>query len=168
MLKYFLIIALTLLTVKSAVVGEMTVLGRTATQAVTSSTALVDDNTLTLPVTASHNYGFEYFVPFNLAGIASGYKFAINGPSSPTSVVYTIQVYNLTTGVSVLIGRGGAFDSVVAGSLATIGDHVAVIRGTLRNGVNSGNMVLRFAQNVSDIGAITVAADASVKIWNLN
>lgn len=132
---------------------------KTADQSVTSSTTLADDTILQFPVLASHNYQFRCVAPFALAGALSGFKLQISVPSSPTSYLCYAEVVNAVTGAIALTNIATSV-STLAGSLATMGDHMAMFEGVLENGVNAGVIKLQFAQNTSDSAAITIKRNA--------
>lgn len=132
---------------------------KTLDQTISSSDVLTNDTRLVLPVLANNNYIFQFWIPFALAGIASGYKFALTGPTSPINVSYDFKI---TDGVNstVINAVKTSFASTIAGVLAIIGTHAILVNGVLENGANSGNITFQFAQNISDVGTITVKRGA--------
>lgn len=139
---------------------------KTADQPVTSSTTLTNDTDLFFPVQANKKYAFRFLIPFNLAGILSGYKFQVSTPSAPSSFVHTARIENGATGGMVGLSVLTSI-SPQAGALATTGDHAGVWEGTLENGVNAGNLQFQFAQNVSSAPAITIKRGAYLTIMEV-
>lgn len=133
---------------------------KTADQSLNSSTTLTNDNDLLQAIAANEVWRFRFFVPFNLAGVASGFKFGVNGPTAPTNLRYSMKVVNGVGGTLVTAASKSAFASALAAALATSGDHFAEIEGAMENGANAGTLQLQFAQNTSDAGAITVQRGA--------
>lgn len=136
--------------------------------AITSQTTLQSDAVLVIPIQASRAVKVRAFIPFALAGIISGYKFGISGPASPTNIIFTAQVQNAVTGVLALSGVATALGQVIAGALATSGDHFCMIEGTVENGVNAGNLTIQVAQNTSDASAITIKRGACFEVLPVN
>ena len=137
------------------------VLRKSADQAVANSTTLTDDTDLSFAVTASRTYCFRLSIPFNLAGVVSGYKFQLSLPSGLTSLVWNGQVYNAVSlalvSVQVLTSV-----TVISGALATSGDHLLQMEGTVEVGGTGGSLTLQFAQNTSSGSAITVKKNATM------
>lgn len=142
-------------------IGTRTILQQSANQAVTASTTTVATE-LTTPIAANQNLHIRYFVPFTLAGTASGIKFLVNAPATPTTYVSAVVIFTDadSIGLSNLILTEGAQGV----TLANAGNHWAVIEITVEAGATAGDVVLEFAQNVSDAGAVTVLKGATAEI----
>jgi len=139
---------------------------KSADQSVVSSIVLVDDSELSFPIGANEKWDVELRIPFNLAGVASGARFAVNGPAAPTNVRLNAALYN-GTGI-IAVATITVFDAPLAGGLAAIGDFLAKIEGSVENGPNAGNLVFRFAQNVSSPAAITIKRGAVMKMTQVS
>ena len=133
---------------------------KVADQSITSSTTLTNDTELFAPVEANKNYHFRASVPFNLAGVVSGYKFTFASPSGHTNFVCTPLIYNGGTSTLLTVAPITTPGTAVAGALATSGDHYAAWEGVLENGASAGNINFQFAQNTSNGSAITVKRGA--------
>lgn len=137
-----------------------------ADQAIASTTTLADVTGLTVALEAGKLYTYEIHLPFSLAGITSGYKFALSTPTL-TYGHLTHKVLNGVTAVLVTVGNNTTVTSSLNGALATIGTHVIEMRGTLSVS-SSGIFKLQAAQNTSDAGALTILRGAYLIINRVN
>jgi hypothetical protein len=140
----------------------------TANQALTSQATPQNSTNLVATVAANKAYYVRATLPFALAGIASGYKFAVTGPASPSVVRLTGVVNNGVTIAVAGIATVTALGTVTGGALAAIGDHYAEIEGTFVNGSTAGTLQVQFSQNVSDSSAVTLYKGASLIVIPLN
>lgn len=131
---------------------------------ITANTTLADITGLVHPMQANKSYGFIAELLYNLAGIISGQKFAVNTPASPTNVAYRIEVVNGTGLTLAAVGLSAA----VGAGLAQTGLHLAKISGVIENGVNAGNLSIQAAQNTSDASALTIKRGSWLRVWNLS
>lgn len=166
-MKYILVLFLLAFKLKAGNVGESYIVVKSVGQAVTSSTTLVNDSVLNYGLEAGGIYHFKFYIPFNLAGILSGFKFAINGPVTPTMANYTIQVYNQTSGSLGGSITAGVLDTATGLGLTAIGDHVAKAEGSIIVGAAGGSLVWRFAQNLSSGSALTILPGATLQVWRV-
>lgn len=134
-----------------------------ADQSLTSNTTLTTITGFSAAMEASRAYAFESEIHFNLAGIVSGQKFSVITPASPTNALYKIEIVN-GTGLTI---AALSLSAPLAAALATTGLHLAKLGGVIENGVNAGNLVIQFAQNVSDGSAITIKRGSFLKVWNI-
>jgi hypothetical protein len=141
---------------------------QTADQAVASSIALANSNSMAYPLDVNTVYLFKLVAMFNLAGVVSGYRFGLTGPASPTNVIYVAEVRNLVATALVLAGTVSAFGAMLTGALAVAGNHLLVAEGTIENGANAGNLTFQFAQNTSDVGAITLKRGSLLTLIPIN
>lgn len=136
-----------------------------ADQAVTASTTVASTD-LTYNLQASAIYEFEAWVPFALAGTASGYKFTVAAPASPVNLVYEMRVLNGSTpGVTAESVKTAV--GTVNGALAAAANHLLFVRGSIETDAG-GALTIQFAQNTSDAGAITVKRGAFLKITRIS
>lgn len=122
-------------------------------QAIASNTTPQSISTFGSMVDANTYYSFQYWVPFSLGGILSGYKFQFAVPSSNIfTASYTI--YNQVTGT--LLTSGILTTNIaISGALATVGTHLISIRGLIQTSATPGQFELQMAQNVSNASPIT-------------
>ena len=127
----------------SAPASQWTRVWKTSDQSVTSSTGLVDDNSLSFPVSANKTYSFVVnVVQFSGGG---GSFFAVNGPSTPTSIRFGADAAVATTSYNT--------------STTTWNPNITVLfraSGVIVVGSTGGTVVLRFAQSVSNATSMTV------------
>ena len=67
---------------------------KAADQSVVNSTTLTNDSVLLFPIDALEVWSFTILVPFNVAGVASGFKMTVTGPAAPTSIRWTAFALN--------------------------------------------------------------------------
>lgn len=147
--------------------GSMTTLKKTANQTV-NGTGYVDITGLTFPVSANTNYAFKFYVVFQSAQTATGFRFAMNGPAgtSPSYFMTYQTVANSTTvGVATwLQGHWVTYDAmaVTTTSPAAAVDLVVMIEGRVSVGATPGTMAVRVASEAAN-NDLTVRAGS----WGL-
>lgn len=145
--------------VQTAVKWEL--VKKTADQAITSSTTLVDDDELYFSVDANVTYVIK-LVMFIVAGAAvAGAKIGINGPASPTSINATRLVNTQISSVWYLMQQ---YASVTDYSVPLFNiDNPQVIAPMrfdilFKNGANAGTFAVQIAQSSSSGTATTFQA----------
>ena len=147
--------------------GSVYTVYQTADQT-SNSTTLADSNDLKVWLNANEKFAYNLFVPFNLGGITSGYKFQLNMPSGVTFLIQEANVINPTS-ISLVAVRIDATVTVINGALATAGDHSLTIQGTVQNGSTAGYMTLQFGQNVQDlVNALTLKKGSNAILTRIN
>jgi hypothetical protein len=148
----------------SSGVGIRSYVRQAANQAVTASTTVVSSD-LTVPVAVGQKYHIRYFLPFTLGGTAPGIKFQVTAPATPTTYLSACVVFSNAGAVSL--------ESVITSqaaqgvTLATAGNHHALIEFDYSATV-AGNIVLQFAQNVSDAAATTLLKGAYAEVVKIS
>lgn len=112
-------------------------------------TTLTDISGLSIPLVSGASYSFEVYVPFDLSGVASGYKFAVAFSGTNSTFKRLIEVYN---GIGLTL-VSATVDATAAGALAVIGNHVMKASGCIKT-TSAGDLTVQMAQNVSDASAI--------------
>jgi hypothetical protein len=111
-----------------------------------TSGTLADVTGLSFSVEANANYSFEFEVIFQTDNVGRGIYLSLNGPASPTQIVFDRAIYSAIAATNHAMAR--AYDDA-AGKTGTVdtanADCAAVIRGVLRNGANAGALIVRFA-----------------------
>ena len=148
--------------------GQLVQYRATDGTAYTSQTTLQSDDVLILPVQANRAYRVEAFLPFNLAGIVSGYKLGLSGPASPSNVAISARVDNAVTGLLALSAIATALGLIIGGGLASAGNHFAHFEGTFENGANVGSLTVQIAQSTTDGSAIKLLRGARLVLTPLN
>ena len=110
-------------------IGTRTIVQQTANQAVTASTTTVATE-LTTPIAAGQKVHIRYSVPFTLAGTASGIKFLINAPGTPTTYISDVVIFadDATLGLVSVITT----EAAQGVTLANAGNHTAIIDVTVQ------------------------------------
>jgi hypothetical protein len=136
---------------------------KTANQSVSNQTVLQDDDELQVPLEHGKRYAINGFIGFNLAGILSGYRFALVEP--PGSLLsYAISIYNCVLGTVVNAGIFGPNAAALAGALATAGNHWCSIVGQVEVGPDDGLLKFQFAQNIADAAIIRIARTSFLQV----
>lgn len=113
---------------------------------VTSSTSLSDVTQMEFGVRANRDYYFEFYLMFESAAGGTGILLSINGPASPTSIMFDTEIQT-TTQNTFRKAAARAYDAgtVTAGVDTANAICPAIVRGYLRNGANAGTVKLRLA-----------------------
>lgn len=128
-----------------------------ATDLANSTTSLADVTDLIAAVDASRTYAFEAFLVWQSAATTTGIKLSVNTPAAVTTLAFAREIMRSgavsTDGLEsemVLAADGG---TVTADVDAANTNRMARLSGVLINGVNAGNLTVRFA---SEVGASAV------------
>jgi len=132
-----------------------------------TSTTPADVTGLAFAILANTKYAFEFKLIFASAATTTGIKVGFTGPASPTRFAATAIVPRAADGSSAL--WAGTFKTIAdvvtsdAVEEAAV-DYECVIRGTIVNGANAGNLQLQAATEVAASG-ITPKAGSSGRLW---
>lgn len=142
-------------------VGIRSYASQAADAPVTSSTALINSQ-LTTSIAAGQHVHIRFNVPFALAGTAPGIKLQVTGPSGTTS--YNVSAVYYSDADTVVLVSDITTEGAIGFTLATIGNHVAIVDADIIAGTVAGNVTLQFAQNVSNASATTILKGAFAEI----
>jgi hypothetical protein len=147
-----------------AAVNTMNLVALTADVTNNSAVANTMQNVtgLSFAVNPGESYWFRASIAYTAAATATGSRWAITGPASPTFLAYKSE-YSLTTTNTVNEGVS-AYDSPAASNAtsATTGANTAIVEGVIRPS-GSGNVILRCASEVG--GSAIVAKAGSLLQW---
>lgn len=132
-----------------------------------SATSFADVTGLTYPVAAGKDYFVEFGVIFRSATTFTGIAFAVDGPASPSAVVFQGTIPTGPSTAQPVHAR--AYDSGPFSPSVDVAnsDMYAVLTCFLRNGPNSGDLRLRFAsENAGQ--TVTVRAGSFLRAHLLN
>ena len=122
-----------------------------------SSTSYADVTGLTASVAASSTYEFEFFIAWHSTNSTEGIALAVNGPSSPASLIAHVGI-NSGANYYQFLGVSTAYDSGVLCTNGTSGtSRVAHVRGVITTGASSGTLALRFR---AETGGTAATVDA--------
>ena len=134
-------------------------------QSVTSSTVLVNDSALFLPVVASATYFFMSSLDFEGAAIGTGdLKIEWTVPAGAT---LRFDLHGVNTASS---SYSSTFTDTTTISLGTTGAaslRGATMAGSLVMSSTAGNLQLKWAQNTSSATATIVHAQSTVALWRI-
>ena len=137
---------------------------RTAGQSVTSSTTLVNDNTLFLPLAASSTYIWLAFLDYEAAN-GGDIKYQWTVPTG--GVLRGGSSYMALTGVAVSWQEfNAAAVSSARGNGAGNGQS-AVAYGSVTTGVTAGNLQTQWAQNTSSATATIMHLGSFIIAWHV-
>ena len=135
--------------VSYAISGLGSMIIKSATQTRTSTTTYADDSELLFAVGQNKDYLFSGKIFFE-TGATPDFKIQVTVPSSPN--LFLMQQHAIAPGAtsySNIAIQTATTSTVIAGGA---GNGVFEFSGILRNGSNSGNLAVQWAQNVSDAG----------------
>ncbi len=131
---------------------------KSADQSVTSSVALQDDTELKFAMAANTSYAFRISMKVVSASATPDIKVALNGPAG----LQRLEAYVVGYGPDYAsIDDGGwitAYETAISMTYGAAPIVSIEIFGTVKNGSTAGDLVLRWAQRVSNANATTVAA----------
>lgn len=132
-----------------------------------SATAYADSTNMTLPLLANKNYAFKFLIFYTTNATSVGIKLAIKGPSGCTAYARVdgpITLGTTTAAASIVAGVQASGDistdlpclepATGPGTTATW----VVIEGTIANGANAGNLILRHGSETAT--ATTILANS--------
>lgn len=128
----------------------------TNNETITTNTSFVDITDLNFPVIAGVTYWFRFVIPYITTITTNGSRFSVNGPSSPTFLIYQSEVSLTTT--TLQINRGlTTYDSPAAASAnsASTTSNIAIIEGIITPSAN-GTLSGRVASETAAPNSITV------------
>lgn len=127
-----------------------------------TANTIADVTGLSFPVTAGIRYRFRFVIDYTAAATATGSRWSINGPGSPTRLAYSSN-YALTATSRTFNAGLSAYDLPAAsnGTSASTGANIAIIEGFLTP-TSDGTVTARFASEVAS-SAITAKAGSFVE-----
>lgn len=109
----------------------------------TSSATFVDVTAFSVSLAANTTYHFSADIIFQSANILNGINISINGPASPTKVVFSREIA-ATTATRNYEGINAYDGGTATGTIDTANaDREAWMRGVIVNGANSGTLIVR-------------------------
>lgn len=129
-----------------------TTVTKTATETVTASMVLQNDDALKFAMLANTTYRFRATLHATSTSTAPDIRVSINGPAAATLIAWGAhQLTNLAAGVS-----SNAYGATLAAQITSTAPAIVVIEGTIQNGANAGDLQVQWAQNTSDAAATNV------------
>jgi hypothetical protein len=118
---------------------------------------------LSFAVTAGQSYWWRATIAYTAAATATGSRFSVTGPGSPTFLSYKSE-YSLTTTTNTVNEGLAAYDLPAASNAtsAATAANTAIIEGVIRPSAD-GNVIMRFASEVSN--SAIVAKAGSLLQW---
>jgi hypothetical protein len=148
-----------------AAVNTMNLIALTADVTNNNATAntIADITGLSFAVTAGQSYWWRATIAYTSAATATGSRFSVTGPGSPTFLSYKSE-YSLTTTTNTVNEGLAAYDLPAASNAtsAATAANIAIVEGVIRPSAN-GNVILRFASEVAN--SAIVAKAGSLLQW---
>lgn len=115
-------------------------------------------------VAAGARISWEVKALFTL-GATGGFRFLANGPAAPTAYNAQFKIVDLTTAApaGTPFNFGQAAEAAVANASAVAGTYQLLAYGTVVANA-AGTFAFQFAQNTSDVLAITILAGAIFRV----
>lgn len=116
---------------------------------------------LIIQIGASQSFIGKAFLPFTLAGAASGAQVQVTVPAGGVAYLLGYEIINGNSATVVaadIITASAAFSN----ALANATDHYISFDLTVVNGTTAGNITVQFAQLVTDAAAATLLAGAFI------
>jgi hypothetical protein len=145
---------------------------RRLTANATNATLTVTDisaTDLTVAVAASKNYLFRIVLFYTTNATTTAARFSVNGPASPT----LLRLGGMVTVTPATAGSAAIAEAIVTAYDTSVSTHatgpgatpaMAIIEGTLVNGVNAGNLRPRFASSVAVASGLIVLAGSYMEV----
>lgn len=139
------------------------VLGSDQTNNNATANTIADVTGLSFSVTAGSTYWFRFLVMYTAAATTTGSRWSVNGPASPTLLIFRSE-YSLSGTTQTLNAGLSAYDTPAASSAssAATGSNIAKVEGFITPSA-SGTVILRFASEVS--ASAIVAKAGSILHW---
>lgn len=134
---------------------------RTTSQSVTSSTALVNDDTLQISLSPG-KYRFSVVYNVSTGANAGGMRAAINFSGTIVNISVFGGFANTNAG-GASFGGSTTLDGLVINSGLTTSDAITYMTGTIVVSV-AGTIIVRFAQSSSNVSPITVASGSRLTV----
>jgi hypothetical protein len=138
---------------------------------ITNSTTTLSDvsgsanSAFAIDISASTTCYFNFTVAFQTAATTTGIKLAVNGPDSPTYVVYETKIPTDAAG-SFHVEQCTTWDcgSATSGIDAANTSRLANITGVVSRGATGGYLTLRFASEVAG-STVTILKGSYGMVW---
>lgn len=136
---------------------------KTVTETVTSSTALQNDDALTLSIPAAGHWAFELRFRVSAASSTPDFKFAFNTDANMSNDSYTYSYGADNDSINGVRGVSGIDDVEIVDFSSGLTDHAFTIQGVLEISA-AGTLTLRWAQNTSSGSAVGLQAGGMMKL----
>lgn len=108
-----------------------------------TSTSFADITDLGFSVVAGKTYWFRFVIPYTVGTTATGIRLSINGPSSPTYLVYYVELTNGASVVGLRLGLTTYDSTPTSTNSSTTNSNIGIIEGLITPST-SGTLIGRF------------------------
>jgi len=134
---------------------------KSADQFVASSTTLEDDDELTVALSANRRY-WVICAMFYVSNQTADWKYAFSLPGSLDSIR---GIDSILRGTGQIAGLTVDWSVVEVANLSDVNEHHNIMMGYVVTGGTAGNLILQYAQNVSDPVETTLKAGSTLIVW---
>lgn len=139
-------------------------------QSKAANTTLAAITGVACPLEADGIYAVDAYVAYN-ANATGDLKLALAGPAGSTGHwgIYAMAAAATGTAGDLNALRADVGSTLVAGGSGTspAGAHICIPRGIIEVGATAGDLVLQFAQNVSNATATVIKAGTWLRAWRI-
>lgn len=143
--------------------GIRTIYRKTADQAVTASTALVDVTGMSFPIAANQEVEVDVWLPFSV-GAAGGFKWRFDIDQAPSIYNLGWNAIDGVTGTANVEAAVITAEADIANAWAVAGSFNFFAKLYVKNGATAGTIKLQMAQNSSDATPLTLLAGAVMNV----
>ena len=111
-----------------------------------SNVTLADITGLTFSIDASTTYLIEAYIFWLAAATTTGLSLALNGPASPTNVIYSAIIPTAATAIQA--GGATAYETKITGTASLTTTLGATFSGQVVNGTTAGTLAMRWSPEV--------------------
>jgi hypothetical protein len=108
-----------------------------------TSTSFADITDLSFPVVTDKTYWFRFVIPYTVGTTATGIRLSINGPSSPTYLVYYVELTNGASVTGIRLGLTTYDVTPTSTNSSTTNSNIGIIEGLITPSSN-GTLIGRF------------------------
>jgi hypothetical protein len=143
--------------------GIRQIITKDANQALDTSTVLVAVTNFSIALAAGKSCKVRGWVPFALAGTASGAKFQLVPPTTPTFYLLSWKLFSGASTGTLAAFADQTTSAAFSNALASAANHLLEFDAFVTANT-AGSVILQFAQLVSDAGAITILKGGTIDV----
>ena len=141
---------------------------KAATEGVTGSTALQDDDELTFSIGANETWIVKVNYLYTTAGVATN-DIRVGLNNTGTSPTCDYSATDTSHAGNMLSGETTACNTAIVVATTQVGEKGGILTGTVTTGGGSGTVAFRWAQGTNDaVNATTVEIGSSLMAWKIN
>lgn len=137
--------------------GGLVILPNDVTNNNVSANTIADVTALSFPVTSGSTYSFYFYITYTSAATATGSRWSISGPATPTLLSYRSS-YSLSAGGVTINTGNAAYDLPAASNASSVStaQNEAIIEGVIKPSA-TGTVIARFASEITSSAIVAKA-----------